>query len=324
MSQSKDIIKDDLQQAAIQLATGATIAAGVRDEIITTGAYVVKAVVTPATEAISQGPAATLAYVNSLQPTTQLNNAVETLVDAAAGDEVAQAKLNDFSAKAKHIATAIPVSLGENTAKAELAGKSGNPYEFGVALGAAGMTVLVGPEGKAVEAAIVTELAVTGAKEAAIEGVLVDSATGAATKDLAAATLAQPSLPSAAATNHNVVSNALANSNLPESAKSILSPIARILDEGKKTVLPPVPITLTEHFDQARINAYKQDNAFKQALDRIDSHIDANTGMTIAQKQHYNDWNKAQVPARMEFYKELFEKRPELAQRLEQYGIYMR
>jgi hypothetical protein len=187
MATNKDIVKSDLQEIVRSVYTGIQIADGVRDEVLNTGEHLLDAITAPAKTAINQGPAATLSYVESLLPAAQIQNVAKTVVNAALGDEAAQTKAKETAAKAVDMVQAIPVSLGTNFAKGQLAGEAGNPHEFGIALGAITMTVMTGPEGKAVEAAAVAaKTTAVGAKDVAIDGVLVDSAVGITAKDAAA------------------------------------------------------------------------------------------------------------------------------------------
>jgi hypothetical protein len=118
------------------------------------------------------------------------------------------------------------------------------------------------------------------------------------------------------------VSNALENSKLPDVAKSVLAPVAKVLDEGKNTILPQAPTTKSEHINQVRSDSLNKGNPFEQAINGKDStHIDAATGLTIAEKTAYDNWNKSQVAARAEFYNDVFTHHPDVAAKLEQQGI---
>lgn len=69
-----------------------------------------------------------------------------------------------------------------------------------------------------------------------------------------------------------------------------------------------------EQIQHAYQDALKRENVFKEALDRADNtHMDMNLGVTIAQRKHFEDWNRDQVGARAEFYSKLIQERPDIA-----------
>lgn len=72
--------------------------------------------------------------------------------------------------------------------------------------------------------------------------------------------------------------------------------------------------TAKEQIQHAYTDALKRDNVFKEALDRADNtHMDMNLGITIAERKHFEDWNRDQVGKRAEFYSELLQERPDIA-----------
>lgn len=344
MATNKHTVKEDLQEAARNIYVAHEMITGIRNEVFTTGEHILKGLTTPAKDAIAHGPEATLSYLASLSPASQLADTAGTLTRAALGDDAAQAKINHTLAKAEDIATAFPKSLGENTARAELAAKAGNGYEFGGALGAIAMMTVGGPEAKAAEAATISvaahalegelvesttvaasqQIAATSAESSTINGTLIDTSNGVTPtiENSAAVTPVTPVVPNIADPKYTPITTALDNSNLSDQAKQTLRPVANVLDDVKNIYVPTKPTNLTEHMNQAVSDSYKRDNIFKEALDRSDAgHVDPKTGLTIAETTHYNDWNKAQVPKRAQFYNDVFQHNPELAADLEKQGI---
>lgn len=69
-----------------------------------------------------------------------------------------------------------------------------------------------------------------------------------------------------------------------------------------------------EQIQHAYLETLKRDNVFKEALDRADNtHMDMSHGVTIAQRKHFEDWNRDQAGARAEFYNKLLQERPDIA-----------
>lgn len=281
MATYKNIIKEDLQEAAREIATGVMITAGVRREVINTGEHLLEAVTSPEAAAL---------YLDLLVPNKLVNDAEKTLVDAALGDEAAQAKLEHTVEKAGDFVRAIPVSLGENFAKGELAGKAGNPYEFGAALGAVGMTVMVGPEAKAVETSAVGVRGLV-----AVEKEIVAAETAAAAPQLA------------------------------PSAKPVFIPGSNLLDTllEMKDHLTGVAATRSEadivvkQIDNASVNTQLagKKNVFQQSLDATDDTVMYN-GQTVSQKHAYDTANLNHISWRAGALKAIAQQNPDIASAL--------
>lgn len=69
-----------------------------------------------------------------------------------------------------------------------------------------------------------------------------------------------------------------------------------------------------EQIQHAYQDALKRENVIKEALDSRDgSHMDMNHGMTIAERKHFENWNREHVGERADFYNKLFQERPDIA-----------